>query len=424
MSTWRGHASSPWWVAFAAGMATFVDQVAIVGFGTALVLYQTSGALSPEHVGVLTSLSTISLAVGALSGGRLGDRYGRRRVFLVTMVLIVIGTGLSAAFTSFPVLLVAFVLFGVGTGADIPVSLATISESADDSNRAKLVIFSNLMGTAGITTAMLCGIGFGGMGVAGGRLIFMVACASGVVGFLLRLTVPESRSWQEARAEVEQGAATVRATRRNIGDLLTGAYARPLWTLLAYYTLTTVAVLVSGQFGTYTAVNVAGMTVSSYSAISMLALPAALIGGLWFMKVADTPRRMPYYVVGAIGVVLSYLIPAVFGFTPFTVILALVVVTIAGAFCYETMMKVWTQESFPVLLRSTAQGTVYAVSRVAAALLAVFTPSLLGVNPRGLYGVLGAVAATGLVIGYLGFHRTSSTAFDVERDEVSEVAHA
>lgn len=409
---------SPWYVAFVAGMATFVDQMAITGFGTALVLYSGAQAITQEQVGILTSLSTIALALGALVGGRLGDRYGRHLIFLITMAMIVVGTALCAVYVSFVPLLIGFMLFGFGVGADLPVSLATISEAADDTNRAKLLTFSNLLGTAGITVAVLTATATGGLGVLGGQIIFGFTAIVGAITFALRFTVPESESWKQARQEAKEGVQTVRATQSHVRELLVGKYARPMWTLLGYYTLATIAVLVSGQFGTYVAVNVAGMNVQVYSAVSLVALPAALIGGLWFMKIADTPKRMPYFIAGAIGVVGSYVIQAVFGFTPATIVIALIVITIAGAFCYETMMKVWAQESFPVLLRSTAQGLVYFLSRVAAAILAIFTPTLLGLNPRGLYGALAVLTVVSMVIGYVGFHNSTKTAFDEEEEVV------
>ncbi|MGK9146038.1 MFS transporter [Plantibacter flavus] len=395
-------------------MATFVDGMALTGIGTALVLYQQSVGLTPNEVGLLTGISTAAVAAGALAGGRLGDQLGRRRVFLVTMALIVIGAGLAATAPQFGLLAIAVALFGLGVGADLPVSLATISEAASDKNRAKIIIFSNVLGTLGIATAILTTVVAGGLGGVGGQILFGGVAAIGLVTFVLRLTVPESRSWSTAKSEQTQGIRTIRADTSQIRDLFRKPYRRATWTLLIYYSLTTLAVTIGGSFGTYVAVNVAKVDIQQYSAVSLLGLPAAILAALCFMRVADTSLRMPFYVVGAIGVVASYLVPAVFGFTFVTVIVSVLLVIVAGAFCYETMMKVWTQESFPVLIRSTAQGLVYGTSRIAAALLAVVTPALLTFNPRGLYIALALVSMVGLLVGYLGFRRSVGTAFDHE----------
>ena len=80
-----------WWIAGVAGMASYLDAGAIVTTGTALVLYQEPFGLTPGQIGQLSALLTVMIAVGALIGGRVGDKYGRRRVFSVTMVLFALG---------------------------------------------------------------------------------------------------------------------------------------------------------------------------------------------------------------------------------------------------------------------------------------------------------------------------------------------
>lgn len=88
-------APNPWWVGFVCGMATFVDAAATTGIGVALVLFQSfvpgTPGLTPDQVGLLTGVLTAGVAIGSLVGGRLADRFGRRRIFLVTMSLIVLG---------------------------------------------------------------------------------------------------------------------------------------------------------------------------------------------------------------------------------------------------------------------------------------------------------------------------------------------
>lgn len=112
----------PWWVALICGMASYIDSAAIVSSGTALVLYQHSIGITEGQIGALSATLTLSIAVGALTGGRLGDRYGRRRVFLTTMAMIVIGSALLVLAPGFAMLMVGMMLVGLGSGADLPVS--------------------------------------------------------------------------------------------------------------------------------------------------------------------------------------------------------------------------------------------------------------------------------------------------------------
>ena len=411
-----------WWVGFVCGMATFVDAAATTGIGIALVLFLAPGPGAPgltnDQLGLLTGVLTAGVAAGALIGGRLGDRYGRRKVFLVTMSIIVIGAATPFFGISLAVLLPGVALIGLGVGADLPVALATISEAATDKNRGKILVFSNLLGGFGILLAVLIGIFFGSAGATGGHIMFASFGIVGVVVLLLRLTIPESASWSVAREERTEGVRTVRAQRGRIADFGRRPYRRAFITLLIFYTLTSIAISVAGSFGTFVAVSVASIPVNEYQSWTILAMPAAVLGALWFMSVADTRFRMAYFVIGSIAVVVFNLVPVVFGFSLPTLVVSVVGSTFAGAFCFETIMKVWTQESFPTLLRSTAQGTIYGVARFATAGFNVVTPALIILNPQAVYIVVSAIALVGFLVGWIGFRRGTGTVFDTEDQTV------
>lgn len=415
-----------WWVGFVCGMATFVDTAATTGIAVALVLFQSMApgapGLTPDQIGLLTGVLTAGVAVGSLVGGRLGDRLGRRRVFLVTMALIVVGSLTPFFGVSFEILLPGIALIGLGVGADLPVALATISEAATDRNRGKILVFSNLLGGFGILMAVLIGIFYGSLGPVGGQIMFGAFGGIGLVVLALRLTIPESAIWLAARDERRAGVQTVRAERTRLRDFGRTPYRRPFVTLLVYYTLASLAISVAGSFGTFVAVNVAGIPVNEYQGWTLLAMPAAIVGAVWFMSVADTRFRMNWFVIGAVGVVVANLVPVVFGFTLPALIVSVVGSTFAGAFCFETIMKVWTQESFPTMMRSTAQGTIYAVARFATAGLNVVTPALLALNPSGVYVGVSIVAALGFLIGWIGFRRATRSSFDVESELVTDAS--
>src|SRR5919205_675997 len=80
----------PWWVAIVSGMASYIDAAAIISFGIAIVVYQQTFGLDELQVGLMSGSLTFGVAIGALLGGRLGDGFGRRPIFTLTMIVILI----------------------------------------------------------------------------------------------------------------------------------------------------------------------------------------------------------------------------------------------------------------------------------------------------------------------------------------------
>jgi inositol transporter-like SP family MFS transporter len=409
-------APNPWWVAVVCGMASYIDAATIVATGIALVIYQQTIGVTPTEIGIMSGSLTLCIAIGAVFGGRLGDRFGRRAVFLVTMALVAVGIAFLVFSTAFPLLLTGVILAGLGTGADLPVSLSTISEAATDRNRGALIGLSNILWSVGILVPVALSIFAGGWGRFGGQVLFAQIGVVAIAVLLCRLAIPESPFWKQAHVERTEGIRTIRADKAGVRDLLKAPYAVPFLALLVFYALTNVGANTGGQFGTYLAVNVAHIPVQLNSLIGLLSFPLGILFGVWFMKIVDGRSRMVYFVIGAVALLLGYVTPAAFGFNVVTIVLMNLFMAFGGAFAFEGIMKVWTQESFPTLLRSSAQGTIIAVARVVAALLAFVTPALVAVSAQGLYWCLAVVVAIGLLVAWFAFRRGRSNQFDHEQE--------
>ena len=383
-----------------AGMASYLDAAAIVTTGTALVLFQDALGLDAAQIGVLSSLLTLSIAAGALTGGRLGDRFGRRRVFTVTMLLLAAGTGLLAAAAGPAMLYVGIVLTGYAAGADLPVSLALIAEEAPPGAAGKLVGLSQVLWFAGIITTQLLAVLVGGLGTTGGRILYLHVAVVAVVVLLARLSLPESSRWIASRDALATGDAAV-PSGPGLRRLLVRPHVTPLIGLIVFYSLVNVAANTTGQFGTFLFVNVAGSTVQVAAAISAGVIGVGILVALVFMRVVDGTNRMRWYLAGALCFVLSVAVPLTFGITVVTLTVGTLLGAIGGSLAFEGMLKIWTQELFPTLLRATAQGTIVGIARVVAAMAAALTPTLMTTSPQLAYAVLTGIVVVGLIAGYL-----------------------
>jgi inositol transporter-like SP family MFS transporter len=196
----------------------------------------------------------------------------------------------------------------------------------------------------------------------------------------------------------------------------------PFVALLVFYTLTNLGANTTGSFNTFIATNFAGTTVETFNQWALIAMVISFAPGLLFMKFVDTRWRMTFFTVGAVLATASYLYLALVGFTLTTMVIALFIALVGNTFAFEGIMKVWTQESFPTMLRSTAQGAIVAFARVAAALLASVTPALLQANLQGTYVGLAVVVGLGSLVAGLVFRGSRHNEFRTE--ELEETAAA
>ncbi|MCP2005791.1 UNVERIFIED_ORG: inositol transporter-like SP family MFS transporter [Buttiauxella agrestis ATCC 33320] len=412
--------TNPWYVGVVSGMASYIDSAAIVSNGTALVIYQKAIGITSADIGVLSGVLTLCIAIGAFLGGRLGDRLGRRKVFIATMAMIVLGSLMLAFGEVFVVLLAGTIFVGLATGADLPVSLATIAEAANDNNRGKIIGLSNLLWLVGISTTMGVSAVVGGWGQLGAQIMYLHVGIVAAVLLLLRWTIPESPMWLVARDENRRGATTVRAQKSSFKDLLHGKYLWPFVALCFFYTLVNLAANTGGQFGTYVAVNVVGITVEENSLWNLLLMPVGVLSGLLFMKMVDTSKRMLVFIIGAFFFAGGFLMPVLLNFSQLSWFCFLLFTATGSGMAFEGIMKVWSQESFPTMLRSTAQGAIVGVARLSCALLAFVTPVLLDAGPVALYTILTSIVALGMFIGWLCFHRQKRNEFSSEGEMITE----
>ncbi|MEU7763744.1 MFS transporter [Nocardia sp. NPDC049190] len=151
---------------------------------------------------------TLTLASFILLGGSLGDRLGRRKVFVWGIVAFAFASVLCGAATSIEMLVAARVLQGVAGAMLTPGSLALISSSIDQRDQgAAIGLWSGFGGLAGALGPFL-----GGwlIEVAGWRSIFFLNVPLTVVVVLVALKhVPESRDPKAATRLDVPGACVV-----------------------------------------------------------------------------------------------------------------------------------------------------------------------------------------------------------------------
>jgi MFS transporter, SP family, inositol transporter len=392
-----------WMLAVAAGMASFLDSGAIISVGLGLALWKKSFGLDVWTVGVLGSTLTLFIAVGALTGGRIADLIGRGRMFSVTILLYAVA---ALAVTFAPgagVLVAGVIVIGIAAGADLPTSIAVLSERAPAGAEGRLVAFTHVMWTVGVVFATSLGFAVSTLGTFGIRLIFATLALLAVATFAFRAFYRPFRQL-EAEAEARHTAEGVDASHALPLRVLFRDRAFTAMTVLTalFYLFFTLVANTFGSFKTYFLVTVGGTTQTFATALSFATTLIGLVGTIVFTRIADTPQRSRFFVAGVVIFTSCQLLIAVTGGVVLpAMIVALILYNIGFPFVGEALYKIWTQESFPVNGRATVQGATMAVARFIAAAFALVTPALIDWSPSGLYYLLTCFALISGAIGML-----------------------
>ncbi len=139
--------------------------------------------LSPRMLGAFFSISIVGLMIGAVVGGRLADRFGRKSIVLTGIALFGIASIATSLAYSFPVLLITRFVTGLGIGGVMPAIIALTAESEGENNRGAAVarLYAGFP-LGGAVAALVAIAGWGN----GWRTIFVIG---GVAPVMLGLVV-------------------------------------------------------------------------------------------------------------------------------------------------------------------------------------------------------------------------------------------
>ncbi|QBE48183.1 MFS transporter [Leucobacter triazinivorans] len=180
--------------------------------------------------GLIASIGFAGMAVGASLGGLLADRFGRRQVFALTLLVYGIATGASALVGGVALLLVLRFFVGLGLGAELPVASTYVSEFAPARIRGRLIVILEAFWAVGWTAAAVIGYFVVPVDENGWRWAFALGAVPAVYALVVRWGLPESPRWLVSRGRGAEAARIVaefeRSARGPVAAEPTGDAAR------------------------------------------------------------------------------------------------------------------------------------------------------------------------------------------------------
>ena len=200
-----------YWIVFIAINGGLLFGLNMAGISGAVGMIKGEFSLTDSGLGTVASLLTIGCLIGALFTGKFTEKFGRKKVMIVTSILY-IASALGCALAESSMLLILFrLLSGLAVGATSVVGPIYISEISPAYNRGKLVSMNQFAITMGIVLAYVLDYLFLDLGDTSWRYMLAVPAFFGTIYLILLLTsFPESPRWLLSKNKREEAVSILR----------------------------------------------------------------------------------------------------------------------------------------------------------------------------------------------------------------------
>jgi inositol transporter-like SP family MFS transporter len=299
---------SAWKKTLIAGLISYIDAGSIVAGASGLSMWEEYLGMSSVQMGLLAALSsnTGGAALGALIGGKICDKYGRKFVYNWALLIYMIGVAIICLATNYPMFLLGYVIVGLMVGADVVASWTFIAEEAPSRNRAKHCGSAQIAWMLGPVVVFAASIPMNEMfGLLGNRIIFAHLIVVAAWIWYQRLKMPESTEWAAAKKQEEEMAAKgIQQKKVRYADLLRGTSLKTVAMCVCVYAFWNLAASTNGFFMPYVYEHVGNLSNSMALGMTALNFIVCILTTLIFMYTADRfNRRKVYAVFSGLGVI-------------------------------------------------------------------------------------------------------------------------
>jgi putative MFS transporter len=176
--------------------------------------------LDAMQLSFLGSSGVLGMMLGAIISGLAADRWGRRSVVLITLLIFSLGSALCGVATNYEMLLLFRFLTGVGLGGELPVVTTMASEFSSLKNRGRNVVLVESFWAWGWILAAL--VAYLAIPLYGWRVAFFIGAVPALFAAALRFLIPESPRYLEQKGRLKEADAIVRTMEQQAGTALPG----------------------------------------------------------------------------------------------------------------------------------------------------------------------------------------------------------
>lgn len=426
----------------AVSLNNYLDAGAIVAGASGLTLWQKYLGLTEVHLGWLNFISAncLGAALGAIIGGFLADKYGRKFIYTYNLLVYMLGVLLVMFSVNFPMLLCGFLFTGISVGIGVPASWTYISESSEVNNRGRNICISQMSWGIGPMIILLFGMFFapggylfnsvealalaiGGsnlntdaINVFSSRIVFFSLFIVAFIAWNMQRKLEESSEWKASK-EAAKAKGEDTGLLHAIGVLFSNKIAvRTVVFLACIYLTWNLVASVMGFFQPHIYETAGGVTNEQANWMNCIQWAIIVLTTLGVSKFIDNSSHKIIYILGLLFAISAWLIIVTIGVNGPTGLWAFAILWgIEGGMSVQIFYALWGTELFPAKFRAGAQGLMFFIVRGLSAVWGLVFTYIYGENGEGFqiaaYCMI-ALLLISLVVGVIGSPKTQGKTLD------------
>ncbi|QQK77740.1 MFS transporter [Salicibibacter cibarius] len=364
--------------------SAFIDGYAIGIIAIAMAVFETEFQMSALMMGLMASSLFIGMFFGGAIFGYVTDIIGRKKMFILDTIIILITSILMFFVTEALQLVVLRIILGIAVGADYPIAGSLMGEFSPKKRRG--AILGGMIGLwfVGYALSYVVGYLMLPIGDDSWRWMLISVALPAIILLIARIGMPESPLWLASKGRMKEAQetikkflgegvslpkeATVPKKKTSYIDIFKNGYGRRTVFLSLFWCLQVAPLFAIGLFipqilAGFGAVDDAEFLGSAVINVLYLLgiLPALYAIEKWGRRpVLTYPFLISGICIAVLGIMANYAFPFV---------LVLTIFVIYGIFNtgMQTLQWIYPNELFPTNIRATAFGFASGFSRVGAA---------------------------------------------------------
>lgn len=358
----------------------FLDGYILGIIGTVIATISTELSFTPLWEGLIVASSLVGILVGSPIGGWLGDKFGRKPLFMIDMGIFVIASALQFIVQEPWQLFAVRLLMGIAVGVEYSVGWPLMSEFAPARMRGRLMGLTLVAFYAGFMVAFIVGYVLTTTTEVDWRIILGTSTLLSAILFIARFGLPESPRWLWSKGRHDEARAVAHKYLESATDMddVEHEHDRPKGSFKMLFSRRYWrATLFVSMFWLCAVTPYFAIATFAESVLESYGLTQGLAGGVGLSAVATAGVVLTVILIDRAGrrvltippqwlCLVLLLIIGLWTSAPAWVVVACFLAFSFFNAGYNTLTGIYPAEVFPTEIRGIGTGFATAVSRVGA----------------------------------------------------------